>query len=91
MSISWWKSGRLTSSALSPPSPYPDRYARFKIAGAFLVPPILLFTFVPAWIFGRAITFGFGAALWGQPLLVRGMKKFVEIVPNWEELLDMRK
>lgn len=52
---------------------------------------MILFTFVPAWVFGRAATFGFGVALWGQPLLIRATKEFVERVPNWQELLDMRK
>ena len=63
------------------------------MAGAFLVPPMLLLTFVPAWVFGRATTFGIGAGLWGQPLFKMGMKKFVELVPNWRdylELLDLR-
>jgi hypothetical protein len=76
---------------MSPPSPYPDSYARFKIAGAFLIPPMFLFHFVPAWIFGRAATFIFGVAMWGQPLLIRAAVKFVEAVPDWQELLDLRK
>ncbi|ORX36894.1 hypothetical protein BD324DRAFT_627598 [Kockovaella imperatae] len=83
---------RLTN-ALSPPGPYPDRYARFKIAAAFLVPPGLILTFVPAWIFGRAVTFMLGAGLWGQPIFKWSADKFVHLVPNWRDylvLLDIR-
>ncbi|WVQ82424.1 hypothetical protein IAT38_004552 [Cryptococcus sp. DSM 104549] len=78
------------TNALSPPSAYPDSYARFKIAGAFLIPPALLLTYVPAWVFGRSATFLFGVGMWGQPLLIKAAKKFVELVPDWQDLLDMR-
>ncbi|KAL0250702.1 hypothetical protein I308_102885 [Cryptococcus tetragattii IND107] len=78
------------TNALSPPGPYPDSFARFKIAGAFLIPPAILLTFVPAWVFGRLATLGFGVGMWGQPLIIKGIEKFVEAVPNWQELLDMR-
>ncbi|WVO22305.1 uncharacterized protein IAS62_003635 [Cryptococcus decagattii] len=78
------------TNALSPPGPYPDSFARFKIAGAFLIPPAILLTFVPAWVFGRLATLGFGIGMWGQPLIIKGIEKFVEAVPNWQELLDMR-
>nr|ODN82538.1 hypothetical protein L203_05347 [Cryptococcus depauperatus CBS 7841] len=77
-------------NALSPPSPYPDSFARFKIATAFIVPPAFLLTFVPAWVFGRAATFMFGVGMWGQPLLIEGAHKFKELVPNWQEFLDIR-
>ncbi|WRT66094.1 uncharacterized protein IL334_003047 [Kwoniella shivajii] len=85
---------RLTN-ALSPPVPYPDSYARFKIAGAFLVPVMFLLTFVPPWVFARSATFFFGVGFWGQPLftsplLMKALDKFVELVPNWQELLDIR-
>ncbi len=52
---------------------------------------MLLFTFVPPWIFARSATFLLGAGMWGQPLLIRGAKEFQRRFPNWEELLDMRK
>ena len=61
------------------------------MAGAFFVPPMLLFTFVPPWVFARSATFMLGIGLWGQPLLIRGAKKFVELVPDWQERMDMRK
>ncbi|ODN79885.1 hypothetical protein, variant [Cryptococcus amylolentus CBS 6039] len=78
------------TNALSPPSAYPENFARFKMAGAFLLPPGLLLTYIPAVYFGRAATFAFGVGMWAQPLLIKGVKKFVELVPDWEEKLDMR-
>ncbi|WWC89593.1 uncharacterized protein L201_004518 [Kwoniella dendrophila CBS 6074] len=79
------------TNALSPPVPYPDSYARFKIAGAFLVPIMFLFTFVPPWIFARSATFFFGVGFWGQPLLIKGAKYAIQYLPpNWEELIDIR-
>ena len=84
----------LTCSALSPPSPYPDSYARFKIAGAFLVPPMFLFTFVPPWIFARSATFLFGFGMWGQPIMKWGYDKLMSLDLDWEKImeqLDMRK
>ena len=47
--------------------------------------------FVPAWMFGRAATLLFGIGMWGQPLLIRAAIKFVELVPDWQDKLDMRK
>ncbi len=61
------------------------------MAGAFLVPPMFLFTFVPAWFFVRSATFGFGVAMWGQPLIIRATNEFTRLVPNWAELLDLLK
>ncbi|WVQ99136.1 hypothetical protein IAU59_006268 [Kwoniella sp. CBS 9459] len=78
------------TNALSPPAPYPDSYARFKMAGAFVVPIMFLLTFVPPWIFARSATFFFGVGMWGQPLLIQAGEKLIELVPNWQELLDMR-
>ncbi|KAI9639865.1 uncharacterized protein MKK02DRAFT_18941 [Dioszegia hungarica] len=81
---------RLTN-ALSPPTCYPDRLARFKMAGAFLIPPALLFHFVPAWVFGRAATFLFGVGMFAQPVLIRVGKEVVaRLPPNWQELVDIR-
>ncbi|EIW70937.1 hypothetical protein TREMEDRAFT_73606 [Tremella mesenterica DSM 1558] len=79
---------RLTN-ALSPPAPYPDSYARFKIAGAFLVPPMFLLTYVPPWIFARSATFMFGVGMWGQPVLIWAAKKGMELIPDWDKFMEM--
>ncbi|KAK4684455.1 hypothetical protein P7C73_g5722, partial [Tremellales sp. Uapishka_1] len=78
------------TNALSPPAPYPDRFARFKMAGAFIVPVMFLFTFVPPWVFARSATFFFGVGMWAQPLIMRAGKEFIRRVPNWQEMMDIR-
>ena len=80
------------SSALSPPSCYPDSYSRFKIAGAFIVIPFFALHVVPAWLVARGTTFAFGVGMWGQPLLKWAAKKAMVYLPeNWPELVDIRK
>lgn len=79
-------------SALSPPTCYPDSYARFKIAGAFVIAPFFALHVVPAWMVARGATFAFGVGMWGQPLLIWAGKKGLEYLPeNWPELVDIRK
>lgn len=41
-------------------------------------------------MFGRLATFSFGFALWGQPIAKRAVQEFIRLVPNWQELLDLR-
>lgn len=77
-------------SALSPPRPYPKNHAREKLAGAILLPIMLAFAVVPAHIWSQAASFAFGLGFFGQPLLIRAGKKFVEVVPDWQDKLDMR-
>ena len=45
---------------------------------------------MPAHVWAQAASFGFGLAFFGQPLLIRAAKKFVERVPDWQDRLDMR-
>lgn len=56
---------------------------------------MMLFHFVPAWVFGRLATLSFGIGMFTQPLLIKGGKIGIDLlnrkVPNWPELLDMRK
>lgn len=62
------------------------------MAGAFLIPPALLFHFVPAWVFGRIATFMFGVGMFAQPVLIRAGKEAIARLPeNWPELIDIRK
>lgn len=85
------RQGVADSSAMSPPVPYPDYHARFKIAAAFLIVPAFLIQFTPGWVWCRLFGFIIGAALWGHKLAIRAAKEFVRLVPNWQELLDLRK
>jgi len=64
--------------------------ARYKLAGAILLPILLATAFVPSWIWARGASFTLGFLFFGQPVIDRGIKIFVEKVPNWREYLDMR-
>lgn len=78
-------------SALSPPTCYPDSYARFKIAGAFVIAPFFALHMVPAWMVARGLTFAFGVGMWGQPVLIWAGKQALQYLPpNWPELVDIR-
>lgn len=79
----------IMQKALSPLPVYPDSYARYKLA-ALLVAPALLLHFVPAQVIGRAVTFFFGVVFWGHEPLMNGMKRLMELVPNWMDYLDPR-
>lgn len=80
-----------SDSALTPPRPYPKNQARYKLAGAIFIPILLATAVVPAHIWSQAASFAFGVGWFGQPLLIRAAKKFVEKVPDWQEKLDLRK
>ncbi|SCV70551.1 BQ2448_3313 [Microbotryum intermedium] len=78
------------ANALSPPRPYPRTNARYKLAGAILAPILLVTAFVPAHVWARVSSISFGIGFFGQPLLKRAGRKFVELVPDWQEKLDLR-
>ncbi|GAA5864200.1 hypothetical protein JCM1840_006699 [Sporobolomyces johnsonii] len=78
------------ANAVNPPKPYPPYKAREKLAGAVFVPIALVFAIVPAQVWARIASFGFGFAFFGQPILIRAAKIFVEKVPDWQEKLDLR-
>jgi len=76
---------------MSPPKPYPQYQAREKLAGAVFVPIAIIFAIVPVKWWARIVSFAFGFAFFGQPIIIRGAKLFVEKVPDWQEKLDLRK
>lgn len=57
----------------------------------FVLLPGLILTFIPAALFGRILTFLIGEMFWGWPINVRVIRFFMRMVPNWRELLDLRK
>lgn len=81
----------LCRSAITPPRPYPRNQARAKLSGAILVPILLVTAVVPAHWWAQLASLSFGIGWFGQPLLIRAGKKFVELVPDWQEKLDLRK
>lgn len=78
-------------SALSPPRCYPKNHARSKIAGAVLTPILLVTAVVPVHLWAQVASFAFGIGFFAQPILIRSAKTFVQIVPDWQERLDLRK
>jgi hypothetical protein len=56
-----------------------------------VVAPLFALHVVPAWMVARSLTFMFGVGMWGQPVLIWSGKKFVEYVPDWQDLMDIRK
>lgn len=75
---------------MSPPPPYPETYARFKLAAVAFMVPVMALHFIPAWMFGRAASFGFGAALWGRPVISKIITFIPRIAPNLKIVLDPR-
>ena len=51
----------------------------------------LLLAVIPARVFAHAGSFALGFGFFAQPLIIRGAKKFVRLVPDWQEQLDLRK
>ncbi|KAI5475212.1 hypothetical protein MNV49_001723 [Pseudohyphozyma bogoriensis] len=75
---------------LSPPAVYPHYHARELFASAVLVPILLATAIVPAHWWAQGASFAFGFAFFGQPLIIRGTRKFMELVPNWQDLMNPR-
>jgi hypothetical protein len=64
--------------------------ARYKLAGAILLPILLATAFVPSWVWARSASFALGFLFFGQPIIDRALAKFIEKFPNWKEMLDLR-
>ncbi|GAA5962521.1 hypothetical protein JCM3765_003716 [Sporobolomyces pararoseus] len=78
------------ANALTPPKPYPQHRAREKLAASIFLPIAVLFAVIPIQWWARIASFSFGFAFFGQPLIIRGVKLFIEKVPDWQEKLDLR-
>lgn len=81
---------RADSSTVSPPAPYPETYARFKLSAVAFLVPVLALHFIPARTFGRAASFGLGFAMWGRPLAIKAFRLIPRMVPNLKVLFDPR-
>ncbi|KAF8247893.1 hypothetical protein K440DRAFT_550127 [Wilcoxina mikolae CBS 423.85] len=78
------------ANALSPTSPFPKDHPRLKLAGAVLVPLLVVSIFVDAYMVAKGTTFFIGAGFFGDPLISRGLAWLNANVPNWQEYLDIR-
>jgi hypothetical protein len=78
-------------SALSPPTCYKRTFAREKISTLVLVPILILTAIVPAHYWATLVSISIGIGFFAQPLLIRAGKKFVKLVPDWREKINLRK
>lgn len=76
-------------SAISPTHPFPNTTRVRSVAP--LLPLILMTYTIPATFFLHTITFLLGFALFGQPLMNRGIYWLTHNVPNWREYLDLKR
>jgi hypothetical protein len=78
------------ANALSPTPPFPPHLHRLRLA-ALLVPFLLVSTYVTSYMFVKTITFGFGFAFFGDPIIRVGMRWLNRTIPHWEKLFELRK
>ena len=81
----------LLCSAITPPKPYPPYHAREALATQVLLPLAIVFAIMPARYWTMLVSFGFGFAFFGQPLIKQGFELLQEKVPDWKEKIDLRK
>ncbi|KAJ7358206.1 hypothetical protein DFH08DRAFT_671305, partial [Mycena albidolilacea] len=77
------------ANALSPTPPFPPHLHRLRMA-ALLVPFLLVSTYITSYMFVKTITFGFGFAFFGDPIIRVGMRWLNRTIPHWEKLLELR-
>ena len=77
------------SSVLSPTPPF-SHAPRLRFA-ATVVPILVATTVIPAALFVKGGTFAAGFAMFGQPLITRGIHWLNANYPNWPELLELRR
>ncbi|KAF7793797.1 hypothetical protein EIP86_004918 [Pleurotus ostreatoroseus] len=77
-------------NALSPTAPFPKWMPRLRLA-APLVPLVLVTIFVSTAFFMRVMSFFFGFAFFGQPLLVKGAHWLTQRYRDWRKFLDLNK
>lgn len=78
------------NSALSPTPPFPRNTYRLRLAG-LIVPALCISLFVTSYMFMKGVTFGVGFALFGDPVISRGLDWLNRKIPNWQKLLEIRK
>ncbi|KAF2019628.1 hypothetical protein BU24DRAFT_365220 [Aaosphaeria arxii CBS 175.79] len=77
------------ANALDPLPPFPKD--RFRVRIASLVAPLLLASiFVSSYMFMKGVTFGFGFAFFGDPIISRSLSLLNRKFPHWQRLLELR-
>jgi hypothetical protein len=78
------------ANALSPTPPFPPHLYRLRLA-ALLVPFLFVSMHITSYMFVKTITFGFGFAFFGDPIIRVGARWLNRTIPHWEKLLELRK
>ncbi|KAH9949403.1 hypothetical protein B0H21DRAFT_804474 [Amylocystis lapponica] len=77
------------ANVLSPTPPF-SHGPRLKLA--MLVVPVLLASLaIPTALFVKGIAFAAGFGFFGQPLITHGAHRLTQRIPNWRELLELRR
>ncbi|KAJ7488228.1 hypothetical protein FB451DRAFT_1529386 [Mycena latifolia] len=77
------------ANALSPTPPFPPHLHRLRLA-ALLVPFLFVSMYITSYMFVKTVTFGFGFAFFGDPIIRVGVRWLNRTIPHWEKLLELR-
>lgn len=75
---------------LEPTPPFPKTEHRSRLA-ALVLPVMLGSFFLSPYMLTKSISFGAGFGFFGDPIITRGLDFLNRKIPNWMELLDLRK
>ncbi|KAH9912210.1 uncharacterized protein B0H18DRAFT_1055051 [Fomitopsis serialis] len=76
-------------NVLTPTAPF-SQTPRLRLA-ALVLPVMIVTTAVPAALFVKGGSFAMGFAMFGQPLITRGIHWLNTNYPNWLQMLEMRR
>ncbi len=77
------------SNALSPTLPFPKYRPQLTLASC--VPPVLIAPyFITPYVFLRGISFATGLALFGDPIIARGVQIINKTYPYWKRYFELR-
>ncbi|KAJ7054900.1 hypothetical protein C8F01DRAFT_1322399 [Mycena amicta] len=77
------------ANALSPTRPFHPHLDRLRLA-ALLVPFLCVSMYITAYMLVKTVTFVFGSAFFGDPILRAGVRWLNRTIPHWEKLLELR-
>lgn len=76
-------------SALSPTPPFPQETSRLRIA-TLVIPLVVTSLVVSSYVFTKAVMAGIGFVFFGDPIITRGLDWLNRVVPNWQQLIELR-
>lgn len=75
---------------MSPTPPFPQETSRLRIA-TLVIPIFGISLFVTSYMFIKGLTFGIGFGFFGDPVISRGLDWLNRTIPNWKQLIELRK